>query len=204
MRSELARIATIFSSEIAGCRDVAGVADSLSPYAPALDLRDLHRHSLAGAVSALDTCVHSVVRAGILLQLQGYGPPLNAQLPLGADLFRRWYSGDSAALNEMELALRLAHSHWTMQKPNDIADAVRLVSSKPLWFSAAGEDTQRASYLKTSLDVIVRRRNQIVHESDYDPSTQTKWPIDSALALSAIDLVEERGKAVIAHLAAEF
>ncbi|MEY9953063.1 hypothetical protein [Leifsonia sp. EB34] len=155
-------------------------------------------------MSALDTCVHSVVRTGILLHLQGLGPTVEAQLPVSADLYRRWYGGDISALNEIELALRLAHGRWTMQFSKDIADAVRLISARPLWLSAAAGDTGQAAHLKTSLDVIVRRRNQIAHESDFDPSTGTKWPIDSALAVAAISLLEERGKAVVAHVAAEY
>lgn len=204
MRPEFKSVLNVFSSEIAGCRDVIGIADNLAPKAPALDLSDLYRHGLAGAVSALDTCVHSLVRAAVLLQLQGVGPELNAQLPVPADLFRRWYGGDSSALNEIALAIRLAHGRWTMQFAKDIADAVRLVSPRPLWVSVAAGDTEIAKDLKSSLDLVIQRRNKIVHESDLDPSTETKWPITSALAVEAIEVVKERGEAVIAHLAADF
>jgi len=204
MRPEFQTVLDVFSSEIAGCRDMVGIADNLAPQAPALDLTDLYRQSLAGAVSALDTCVHSVVRTGILLQLQGFGPALGAQLPVSVDLFRRWYGGDGSALNEIELAVRLAHGRWTMQFANDIADAVKLVSARPLWVSIAGGDKNLAGNLKTSLNVIVGRRNKIAHESDLDPSTGTKWPIDSLLAIAAIDLLEERGTAIITHVATEF
>ena len=204
MRFELAAVLDVFSSEIAGCRNVIGIADNLAPQAPALDLSDLYRHILAGAVSALDTCVHSLVRTAILLQLQGIGPASNAQLPVPADLFRRWYRGDASALNEIALAIRSAHSRWTMQFAKDIADAVKLVSASPLWISIAAGDSEAAKGLKSSLDVVVQRRNKIVHESDLDPSTGAKWPITSDLAVAAIDVVKERGEAIVAHVAADF
>jgi hypothetical protein len=204
MRPEFDAVLGVFSAEITGCRDIVGIADNLAPNAPALDLSDLYRQSLAGAVSALDTCVHSVVRTGILLQLQGFGPSLSAQLPVSADLFRRWYGGDSSALNEVELALRLAHGRWTMQFAQDIADAVKLVSARPLWVSVAGGDSNLAGHLKTSLNVVVDRRNKIAHESDLDPSTGTKWPIDSTLTVAALDLLNERGAAIVSHVATDF
>lgn len=204
MRSEFAGVLDVFSSEIVGCRNVVGIADNLAPHAPALDLSDLYRHSLAGAVSALDTCVHSLVRTAILLQLQGIGPALNVQLPVPVDVFRRWYGGDISALNEIALAIRLAHGRWTMQFAKDIADAVRLVSARPLWVSIAAGDTEAAKNLKSSLDLVIQRRNSIAHESDLDPSTGSKWPITSDDAIGAIEVVTERGNAIVAHVAADF
>lgn len=204
MRLEFLSILQVFESEVGGCRDIVGVADNLAPNAPALDLSDLYRYSLAGAVSALDTCMHSVVRVAILLQLQGLGPALQAQLPIPAELFRRWYGGDGIALNEIDLALRVAYSRTTMQSARDIADAVRVVSDLPLWITVAGGDANLAGYLKSSLDVVVQRRNKIAHESDLDPLAGTKWPIDSALAIAAVDLVRERGTQVIEHVASAF
>jgi len=204
MRSEFACVLDVFSSEIEGCGNVIGIADNLAPRAPALDLSDLYRYSLAGAVSALDTAVHSLVRTAILLQLQRIGPALHAQLPVPVDLFRRWYGGDGSALNEIALAIRIAHGRWTMQFAKDIADAVRLVSPRPLWVSIAGGDTDTAKDLKSSLDLVIQRRNKIAHESDLDPSTGAKWPITSALAIAAIEVVKERGDAIVAHVAADF
>lgn len=204
MQSEFNRVRAVFDTEIEGCRNVVGIADNLGVSTPALELDDLYRHSLAGAVSALDTCIHSIVRSGIILQLRGIGPKPDAHLPVATDLFRRWYSRDYSALGEIELSLRTAHGRWTMQSSKDIADAVKLVSSKPLWISIADQDRQAAGLLKESLDVVVKRRNQIVHESDIDPSTGMKWPINSPLALTAIDVLQERGHAVLDHVAAEY
>lgn len=181
-----------------------GIADSLGPSTPALDLSDLYRHSLAASVSALDTFIHSIVRVGLLLQLRGVGPEPNVQLPVSADLFRRWFGGEHAALIEIELEVRRAHGQWTMQSPKNIADAVKLVSRRPLWISLAGQDSQRAAELKTELDLVVGRRNRIVHESDLDPSTGCKWPMDSTLALGAINVICRTGESVAEHVAAEY
>lgn len=204
MRPEFKYTDSIFQQEIISSKNMVGIADNLQVSLPAVDLLDLYRHGLVAAVSALDTFVHSLVRAGILLQLQGHGPSLDTRLPIGIDAYRRWFNGDSLALREIELQIRRAHSRWTMQFANDIADAIRLVSDRPTWITIANGDSNLAQSLKRSLDVVVIRRNQIVHESDFDPSTFQKWPIDSTLAREAIDTVTDRQKQLLNHVSEEY
>jgi|SRR5699024_5927649 len=204
MHPDFSLIGLTFEQEVAGCENIVGIADNLQSSLPAVDLIDLYRHSLVAAVSALDTFVHSLVRVGIILQIRGNGPELDVRLPIGVDAYRRWFNGDPFALREIELQVRQAHSRWTMQFAKDIADAVRLVSSRPAWITIAGEDPNVARILKNSLDVVVVRRNQIVHESDIDPSTGQKWPIDSAMARQAIGTIKERQKQLLDHVSEEY
>ena len=200
MRPEFDSINAIFEKDISGALNMVGIADNLHSYLPAVDLFDLYRHSLVASVSALDTFVHSLVRTGILLQLQGKGPVLASELPISIDLYRRWHNGDVLALREIELQIREAHSRWSMQDSKSIAQALRLVCSQPTWLAIANDDSNLTHEMKSSLDVVVQRRNKIVHESDIDPSTEQKWFIDSTLTRKAIDTVCARQKDVMLSL----
>lgn len=204
MRDEFQACDTVFEGEIIGCKNIIGVSDNLQPSLPAIDLQDLYRHSLVGAVSALDTFVHSLVRCAIILQFQRIGPSLDQQVPVGLETCRRALTGDASALHELDLKIRRAHGRWTMQCSKDIADALKLATPRPAWITIAGENSNQAKYLKQSLDLIVRRRNQIAHESDIDPSTGDKWPIGSQETLAAIQIINERQQQILHHVANEY
>lgn len=204
MNPSLEAVRRQFMDDITSCMDTVGIADNLAKSLPGLNLDELYRYSLAGAVSALDTCVHSVVRAASVLQLQGIGPSHALELPISSDLYRRHFQGDATAIGEIESAVRLAHGRWSMQFSADIANAIKTVCSRPLWINIADGDPSKAKSLKDSLDAVVRRRNKIVHESDLDPSLGEKWPIDSDIALQSVRVILERGTQIIQHVARDY
>lgn len=204
MHNSFVMIDESFQGEIASCRNVVGIADNLQGSLPALDLQDLYRYSLGAAVSALDTFMHSLVCKAILLQLQGIGPQQGSSLPVEWSLYKRLFTGDTAAIGEIEIEIRKLHSRWTIQFSKDIAEAVKITSSNSLWINVAGNDSNRAKQLKSSLDEVVRRRNKIAHESDTDPSTGEKWPINSTLTTESINTVAERQRQILLHVSAEY
>lgn len=204
MNSTFTRLESVFESEIYACKNMIGIADSLTASLPAVDLEDLYRHALVAAVSALDTFVHSLVREGILMQFQNAGPILEKGMPIRLDLHRKLLAGDPYVISEIALYIREVHRNWTMQRAKDIADAVKLVSDRPLWATIGNNNSEETRRLKSSLDLIVVRRNQIVHESDIDPSTGEKWPIDSTMAQQAIETIACRHKQILHHVKCEY
>ena len=61
------------------------------------------------------------------------------------------------------IAERLAKE--TFQRPDDVAAAQAIVGVNNIWTAALTE----AGAAKISLSVIIDRRNEIVHQCDYDP-----------------------------------
>ncbi|QUR68155.1 hypothetical protein F6B93_14640 [Mycobacterium spongiae] len=86
-----------------------------------------------------------------------------------------------AAINE-----RL--SQETFQKPDDVAKAFAMVGVAGLWVGAFGN---AANNTKTEVNLIVRRRNGIVHRCDVDPAgVGALYPLSHSDALDAIATIE--------------
>ncbi len=161
----------------------------------ALDLSDLLRAELVMIVSSLDQYVHELVRLGMLECFGGQRPQTDAflrfQVSLNSSLQAIATPGNHLWL-EGEINTR--HSYRSFQKPDDIADAVRLMSSVQLWDSVASHMQSTTETIKGRLTIIVDRRNQIVHEADSDPSyghTGRLWPIDAIQTNEAVRFIEE-------------
>src|ERR1700722_19110702 len=127
-----------------------------------IDLSDLLRAEVVLAVSALDHYVHELTRLGMLECWSGTRPPTDAfkkfSLPTGATLEAMADTRNARAIFENELRAR--HSNATFQKPDKIADAVRLFSSIILWEGVAAQLGKTVNDTKKELELIVDRRNK--------------------------------------------
>ena len=84
------------------------------------------------------------------------------------------------------------HELLSFQRPDRISDAVRLVAVVPggLWPAVAEKGSfGDAAEVKTRLNLIVDRRNAIVHEDDKDTQGNRK-PIDKPLVVEALETLE--------------
>ena len=98
----------------------------------------------------------------------------------------------------LENEIRKEFSKLSFQIPDNIADAIRYISYKKLWEEVTnkmrGNTTQESQKsIKQQLREIVKRRNQIAHEADIDPSfgLGNRWPIDELMVNDAVDFIEE-------------
>jgi hypothetical protein len=158
----------------------------------ALQPDELLRAEWASRVSALDLYVHELVAQNLLRIFEGYRPvcPGFARLQVSGDALMRIQAATSAANRStaFDLEVRTQLSRDTFQYPDDIADAVRLISPCKLWNEVAlklGATTTTVTAttesLKKRLSLIVDRRNKIVHEGDLQPTVpRTPWPISKA------------------------
>jgi hypothetical protein len=166
----------------------------------AVDLTDILRAELVMAVSALDHLVHELARVGMLDVYHGRRSE--------TDAYRRFrVSMGAAALglaapsvsDWFDAAIRDSHGWLSFQRPEKIADAVRLFSTVVLWDAAAARLGLSAADMKTRLQAIVDRRNKIAHEADLDPTLPgATWPIDEVLVNEAVDFIEQVGEAIAA------
>jgi len=194
----------LFDKQVERARDLVGTAAALNAsLTGAVDVSDLYRAAYVQAVSALDTFIHSDVRARMLATF-----PTDSHTQ-AFDRFRVSLSsvqvalatqGDLASqLNWLDAEIQDQHSYLSFQQPDKIADAIRLVSNVRLWdalalsFGQAAMDGESgAKILKRRLTLMVDRRNTIVHESDLNPTPpgDRLYPMTRATAEDAIDFVE--------------
>jgi hypothetical protein len=164
----------------------------------AIDLSDVLRAEIVLAVSALDYYVHELTRLGMLECWSGSRNRTDAfnRFPLPISI-AGGLSNPSTAKQIIEAEIRSKHGFLSFQHPERIADAVRLFSDVKLWEEVGNELGMTAKAVKTSLILIVDRRNKIAHEADIDPSYPgQRWPIDAVLVEQTFDTLEAIGRAI--------
>ncbi len=170
----------IFRTNIVRVRALGGIHTAISGLTtPALDISDLLRTQIVMAVSALDHYIHEITLKGMLEVFNGVRQQtpafLRFNIPMGSTLIANASGGGYTWLENL---IRDKHSYLSFQHPDKIADAIRLFNSVELWTSLANQMGIPKQTLKTSLKLIIERRNKIVHEADLDPSyPDVRWPI---------------------------
>ena len=189
-----------FRDDIERVQTLGALYDTFSQQiTSALDLTDLLRSQIVMAVSALDHYIHETTRVGMLEVYDGKRPQTSAflrfQIKMEATLQGIAATpGDNRWLDE---EIRRNHGHLPFQHPDKIADAIRLFSTCRLWDSVALELNLKVEDVKNQLQLILGRRNQIVHESDLDPSSPgNRWGISSSDSVKAINFIQELGETI--------
>ena len=164
-----------------------------------LILCDLLRAELALAVSALDYFVHEIARMGMLEVHSG-----SRQSTTHFQRFQITIANVADAVadpnnnNWLEREIITQHSRISFQSYGSIADAVRIFYGKSPWPEVSehvGLDTQE---IKERLNLIVDRRNKIVHEADMErPSYLDKrYPIDHQMLEYSVAFIERITEAI--------
>ena len=190
-----------FRRNIDRVRNLVSIYQTLSAQTTqALDLSDLLRSGLVMAVSTLDQYVHELVRPGMLEAFRGSRIQTDAYLrfhvTLGGALEAVDNSGNDAWLDDQ---IRTSNNIRSFQHPDNIADAIRLVSNVELWNSVANELNSTPRDVRSQLRLIVDRRNKIAHEADVDPSyahAGNLWPIDIGMADATVTFIERLAEAI--------
>jgi len=158
---------------------------------PILDTSDILRAQLVLAVSALDTYIHNLVKEGMLEIVDGRRPPSKAflkfRISIGSSI--SYPSGEIRTRIETEIIEQ--HSFLSFQKPDKIADAIRLFVDIALWDEVSQKIGEDKKSIKDTLDLIAERRNKIAHEADLDPSyPNQRWPITQKDVDDAVEFLE--------------
>lgn len=184
-----------FRVSINRVRDLIAVHNSVKAQSTsALDLSDILRASLVLSVSALDYYVHEVVRLGMLEIHRGLRPESAAfcRFHISLETARQALKNDANFDSLLEDEIRERHSFKSFQNPDNIADAIRLISDKKLWKEVGNIMKRSAQEIKRQLSLIVERRNKIAHEADINPELGlgNQWSIDELMVNEAVDFIE--------------
>lgn len=152
------------------------------------------------AVSALDTYVHEILKTGLIQIYSGArvsSPSSDAYSFTFADL-RSIISATTPADKQTLLdgAIKRINSKDSYQSPKSIEYAMAILGVNSLWTRIAPGFGLSAADVKTKLSNIVRKRNQIAHESDINPATMTRYPILKADADDVMDFIEKLVNAI--------
>ena len=132
----------------------------------AVDLTDILRAEIVMVVSAFDYYIHELCRLGIIESYKGNRTQTDAlsrfQIPMSA---LANLSNAATAEQTLDAIIREKHGYLSFQKPDSIADAIRMFSTVQLWNAVAAECGETAQTAKSAFQLIIDRRNQIAHEA---------------------------------------
>ena len=164
----------------------------------ALDTSDLLRAELVLAVSAFDHFIHETSRLGMLEIYRGVRPrtPAFSRFQISMEgVFQA--IADSTNGDWLEQEIRSRHGYQSFQQPDQIADAIRLISEVQLWNAVGNAIGMNAQIVRETLAMIVNRRNQIAHEADMNPSFPlSRWPIDGNMVNDSVDFIDRVAQAI--------
>jgi hypothetical protein len=182
-----------FNLNIQRIENLQGVYKSLSEtLTNAIDISDILRSEVVLLISALDYYIHSKILSKIedaftgkaiaTAKFQATAVRLSAvKLAMAAGTSVQWLLDEVYHQNSWK----------SFQTPENISDALKIVSDKKIWELVAKSLQIPTQDLKDRLRVLVERRNKIAHEADSDPSLPTaKLPISDIDVDSAIDFIK--------------
>ena len=190
----------LLRANIGRSRDLANLARAMSAQTTgALDTTDILRASLIMAVSSLDYFIHEIVRIGMLEAYRGERARtpafLRFQVTLDSVL---QVSSDGGSEEWLDQQIRDRHGYQSFQTPENIAEAVRLISDTSLWDEVAQRQRIDVQETRDTLKLIVQRRNKIAHEADIMPDyagqitySDLRSPIDPDMVDGAIDFIAQ-------------
>ena len=164
------------------------------------DVSDLLRSEIVYSLSSFDRLIHDLVKAGMVDSFNGIRTPTNA------------YKNFSISLNQFDVinkasvppaefifeqTVASSHKHLSFQDPDKVAEALSLIwHENHKWQKIAGVLKMTQNDLKTELKNIVIRRNQIVHEGDFDLFTGDIQPITHSDAQQSVDFINNLGNTI--------
>lgn len=136
-------------------------------HAPTGPTDNILRAALTMLVSAIDTFVHELIINAILFEIseeKSIFDLRNINIPIGT------IKAPSEEQRRIAIAnhLRKQYGKESFQSSAKIESALSTIGITKVWKSISAHLNMSAEDIKLTLDLLVRRRNQIVHEGDLD------------------------------------
>ena len=152
-------------------RDLHALHQFLVAKLPAVDLSDILRSEYVLIVSAFDSYIHDIVRQGMINIFQGTGTANDKydsyMVPMSFLQQISSCTTEAERVDLFESVLKKQMSKDSYQSPRSVDYALQLIDIQSVWSSvAAPMGYTKGQDVKDQLSLIIRRRNQIAHESD--------------------------------------
>ena len=183
---------------------------------PHEEVSDILRAQIVNSVSAFDRLIHELVNIGVTEMFLGHrvktkkflNQPFKAETLIKSIEFSKpGYIPSSVNDNPqflIEKEMREKMSYLAFEAPDKVKDALSYIWDNDykmqviaIDMALPGTDSNaKQKKLEQELQLIVDRRNQIAHEGDVDPTTNTKRSISKEMAKECIDFMEKLGLSI--------
>lgn len=168
-----------FDEQIGSLRSLSSIYQYLQDNANMMDSDALLRSEYVLIVSTFDNYLHNIVRRKIRENFfASQALPKDFELSIEVCQLIRNEPTESIQQNILDGALRQHLEKDSFQSPKSVEYALSLIQINHVWRNASTIIGDTADNVKNRLALIVKRRNQIAHESDIDPSTSMPRTID--------------------------
>ena len=125
------------------------------------------RAALTMIVSAIDTSVHELIVNAIMYEIKEDKSVFKIdKIKIGISASKETDLGSRLRIIESEL--RHQYAKESFQSSRQIESALATIGITKIWTKLSAITGQPPQDIKITLDLLVRRRNQIVHEGDLD------------------------------------
>lgn len=189
-----------FTTAVTNIKNFGCIYDQILENYPILnkELDDMLRAQIVNIVSALDRYIHEVVRIGIIEAYLNKRPQTpkwtstNISLKNLLNIITVEKSNASPQkeidlINVLDQTLKPMLKVMSFQQSDKIKDALSYIwleehkmqnIASSINYQLTGNDlNEKTKFLEQKLKLIVTRRNQIVHEADWDPINKCKYKI---------------------------
>ena len=158
-----------------------------------LSTGDLLRSEIVYSLSSFDRLIHDLVKVGMVDSFKGLKTPTNAYKNFNISL-NQFEAINTASIPPAEFifaqTIMSSHKHLSFQDPDKVTEALSLIWHEDHKWQKIGTNMGiDKNDLKIKLKNIVIRRNQIVHEGDFDLSTGTIQPINHYDTKESVDFI---------------
>lgn len=156
-----------FNSSISQVNELLAIHYYLQS-APVTEVTDnILRAALTMMVSAIDTSVHELIVNAIMFELINDKSIFKIdKIKIGISVSKE--SDFDTRLRLIESELRRQYAKESFQSSRQIESALATIGITKIWQRLSTPTGQPPQDIKIKLDLLVRRRNQIVHEGDLD------------------------------------
>ena len=193
--------AALFRANLAQIRELEGLHKYLSDtIVTPISFDDILRFQLVYGISAFDKLIHDLIREGMIEIYAGKRPHTAKYLAEGIslDMHHQLLMATSSSLPPPELILKQTLFNkfkiFAFQDPAKVVDGLSYIwDEKHKWKTISTTMGIDENTAKTTLKLIVDRRNSIVHEADIDPSTNLKFTINQTDCTITTNFLEKCG-----------
>ncbi len=164
------------------------------------DVSDLLRSEVVYSLSSFDRLIHDLVKSGMVEAFKGLRPPTNSYKNFNISL-NQFDAINSASVPPAEFVfaqtITSSHKHLSFQDSDKVTEALSLIwHENHKWQKIATEMGMNQNDLRTELKNIVIRRNQIVHEGDFDLFTGNIQPICHSDTQQSVNFIDKLGNSI--------
>lgn len=169
-----------FDKQVGAIKVISAIYKYLQNNAAALDSTALLRAEYVLIISAFDSYLHNVVRKKLSNNFLA-GELSGCDIKLSLESFSIINSATN--INEkkqlLDLEIRKALEKDSYQSPKSVDYAMDAIGIKKIWKKSESVFNDTGEHIKDQLSLIIKRRNQIAHESDIDFLSGELRTIDS-------------------------